>query len=418
MKRLLKVTAMTGLLTLTKMAMGFVIAKVVAMYTGPTGIAMLGQVQSMVTSFTGLTNAPASSGVVRYTAENCEHGYAVCSPWWKASLQWIIIISSIIIPLGLLFSEELSNWLLHDPKLSWVVVVTVCLLPLSAIGTLCNSVINGLQQYRRYIALGMLSAITSSGIMLIMVTKYSVQGALLASASQSALVGLVMLVMNIKQPWLKLSLWWGKVEHKPRKAIRSYMLMAITSALTVPVSIMIVRGILADKVGWDITGQWQAVWKISEVYLGVITMALGTYYLPRLASIKGVDNTIREINRTVVVILPIVTVLAVIIYFMRDLIILLLFTSDFSGARDLFAIQLTGDVIKIISWLYAYPMLSHGATRLYISSEIIFSINFVVIGFFFIDYYGVDGANLSYLINYTLYLLFVTFNVRRFISYK
>ena len=48
MKRLLKVTAMTGLLTLLRMAMGFVIAKVVAVYTGPAGMAMLGQVQSKI----------------------------------------------------------------------------------------------------------------------------------------------------------------------------------------------------------------------------------------------------------------------------------------------------------------------------------------------------------------------------------
>ena len=69
MKRLLKVTAMTGLLTLLRMAMGFVIAKVVAIYTGPTGMAMLGQVQSMVGSLNGIINAPAGSGVVCFTAE-------------------------------------------------------------------------------------------------------------------------------------------------------------------------------------------------------------------------------------------------------------------------------------------------------------------------------------------------------------
>ena len=83
MKRLLKVTAMTGLLTLIKMAMGFVIAKVVAIYTGPTGMAMLGQVQSMVGSLNGIINAPAGSGVVRFTAEHKDNGFAACSPWWR-----------------------------------------------------------------------------------------------------------------------------------------------------------------------------------------------------------------------------------------------------------------------------------------------------------------------------------------------
>ncbi|MGL4894240.1 MAG: O-antigen flippase, partial [Shewanella sp.] len=102
MKRLLKVTAMTGLLTLLRMAMGFVIAKVVAIYTGPTGMAMLGQVQSMVGSLNGIINAPAGSGVVRFTAEYKEQGFDACAPWWRAALQWVLIISTIAIPLGLL----------------------------------------------------------------------------------------------------------------------------------------------------------------------------------------------------------------------------------------------------------------------------------------------------------------------------
>ncbi|MGN2671751.1 O-antigen translocase [Aliivibrio fischeri] len=274
MKRLLKVTAMTGLLTLIKMAVGFVIVKVVAVYTGPTGMAMLGQVQSMVSSLNGLINSPAGNGIVRFTAENKEYGFDACSPWWRASVQWVLIIATIGIPVGLLLSDRIATWLFQDSKLAWVVMVTVCVLPLSAIGTLCNSVINGQQLYRRYVSLGMLSVLISSGVMLTMITLYNIQGALLAAAIQSALIGVVMLIANLRQPWLKVCYWWGDTDSQTRKVIGGYMLMAVTSALTIPVSLILVRSVLIDQVGWDATGQWQAVWKISEVYLSVITMAL------------------------------------------------------------------------------------------------------------------------------------------------
>ncbi len=36
-------------------------------------------------------------------------------------------------------------------------------------------------------------------------------------------------------------------------------------------------------------GQWQAVYKISEVYLGIITIALSTYFLPKLSTLKNTD---------------------------------------------------------------------------------------------------------------------------------
>lgn len=414
MRRLLKVTAMTGLLTLLKMAMGFVIAKVVAIYTGPTGMAMLGQVQSMVGSLNGVINAPVGSGIVRYTAEKKELGFEACAPWWRAAVQWVLIISAITIPSGLLLAEHIANWLFQDRALAWIVMATVCVLPLSAIGTLCNSVINGQQLYRRYVGLGMLSALISGGVMLSMIVMANIQGALLAAAVQAALIGLVMLVVNLRQPWLRVQYWWGSTTKEARKAIGGYMLMAITTALTVPISLILVRTILVDQVGWEAAGHWQAVWKISEVYLGVITMALGTYYLPRLSSLVGVDAIVNEIHRTALVIIPIVGVMALGVYLLRDVAIWLLFTEEFRSARDLFAIQLCGDVAKIASWLYAYPMLSRGAAKWFMTTEVFFSIIFVIISYLLILSMGTKGAALAYAINYSLYFIFVFANVKRF----
>ncbi|MDX7817728.1 O-antigen translocase [Aeromonas caviae] len=413
MKRLLKVTAMTGLLTLLKMAMGFVIAKVVAVYTGPTGMAMLGQVQSMVTSLNGIINAPAGSGIVRFTAEQKGNGFEACAPWWRAALQWILIISTIAIPAGLLLAEYIATWLFQDKALSWIVIVTVCVLPLSAIGTLCNSVINGQQLYRRYVGLGMLSALISGSVMLVMIVQANIKGALLAAAVQSALIGLVMLLANLRQPWLKWRYWWGETDSTARKAISNYMLMAITSALTVPTSLILVRNILIDQVGWEAAGQWQAVWKISEVYLGVITMALGTYYLPRLSSLVGVDAIVGEIHKTARIVLPIVATLALGVYLLRDVAIWLLFTEEFNSARDLFAVQLCGDVVKIASWLYAYPMLSRGATKWFIVTEVIFSLSFVGLSYLFISYVGIEGVTMAYFLNYSAYFFTFFFNVKK-----
>ena len=414
MRRLLKVTAMTGLLTLLRMAMGFVIAKVVAIYTGPTGMAMLGQVQSMVGSLNGIINAPAGSGVVRFTAEYKEQGFDACAPWWRAALQWVLIISAIAIPVGLLFAKPIASGLFKDVNLAWVVMATVCVLPFAAIGTLCNSVINGQQLYRRYVSLGMLSALISGGVMLTMIALHNIKGALLAAAVQAALIGVVMFIANLRQPWFKLRYWWGGVGPQARKDIGKYMLMAITSALTVPVSLILVRNILIDQVGWDATGQWQAVYKISEVYLGVITMALGTYYLPRLASLTSIDSIISEINKTAKVIIPIVAVMALGVYLFRDVAISLLFTEEFRSARDLFAIQLTGDIIKIASWLYAYPMLSRGATKWFMGTEIIFSLSVVALTYLLVSNMGLKGATVAYLVNYSMYFLIVKLNIKRF----
>lgn len=406
MKKLLSVTFFSGLLTLAKMGSGFIIAKVVAIYTGPSGMAMLGQIQSIVASLNGIVNAPVSSGIVRYTAEFEKEGMERCAPWWKASLWWLVIILCILMPICFFFSRSLSDFLLNDSNYAWVIWFTVVSLPFVALGTLVNSVINGYQQYRRFVILGAISTAFSCMLMIILIVNLGIKGALLAAAIQSGLIGIILVSSVLRQPWVKLSYWWGKTETSNKKRIGGYILMAITTALTAPVALIGIRNILISHVGWEEAGQWQAVWKISEVYLGVITIALSTYYLPKLSTLKGVKSIRSEINQTAKIIIPIATVMALGVYFFRDLTISILFTEEFRSARELFAIQLVGDVIKITSWLYAYPMLSRGATKWFVSTEIVFSVTLVALTYIFVPLYSTQGANISYAVNYTLYLIF------------
>lgn len=70
MRNLLSVTFFSGMLTLTRMMSGFVIAKVISVYTGPTGLALLSQLQNFNSIATGLLTSSVNQGVVRYTAEN------------------------------------------------------------------------------------------------------------------------------------------------------------------------------------------------------------------------------------------------------------------------------------------------------------------------------------------------------------
>lgn len=414
MKRLLKVTASTGMLTLLKMLMGFLIAKIVAIYTGPSGIAMLGQVQSAITAFNGVISSPVGNGIVRYTSEHKDNGYKYCSLWWKASVQWVLLLSVITTPVFIFFSKEISKWLFNNDTYAGILSLGVCTLPLSSLGVLFTSIINGHKNYKRYITLGMVSVFLSSIVMIVLIVFFNIQGAMISAVIQSALIGVVMIIGNLKQPWFKLQYFIGKTTAESRKQIGSYILMALTSAIMMPLTLIVIRNILVSTVGWSQTGEWQAVWKISEVYLSVITIALSTYYLPQLASLKNSDDVIEEIKKTAVIIIPLAIVMAVTVYLLRDLAIEILFTKDFTGARDIFLVQLIGDVIKIASWLYSFPMLSRGAIKWYISSEVFFSLLFMSLSLLLVPIYGIHGANYAYVLNYTIYFVFCFVFIKHF----
>jgi O-antigen/teichoic acid export membrane protein len=413
-RKLFSVALISGALTLLRMVSGFVIAKVVAVYTGPSGIAMLGQVQAMVAALGGILTSPAGTGIVRFTSEHHAQGHDACAPWWRAGMRWLIGLTLVIVPVTCLFAEPIAVWTLKDAGLAWVVVVCALGLPLAAANTLIASVLNGQQRYRQYVGLGMLSVLIATLAMLWMVQAHRLEGALLAAAVFSGISGLVMWICVITAPWARAQYWFGRVDTSQMKDIGGYVLMAVATAVTIPTALVLVRNTLVDTLGWEQAGLWQAVYRISEVYLALITISFSTYYLPRLSQLKGYDAIIGEVHRVARIVLPVAIVLASLVYLMRDVAIQILFDERFMPARDLFAVQLSGDVFKILTWLYAYPMLSSGAKYWFIATEVIFALAFVGLSKVLVSSHGLDGANAAYSLSYAICFIFVITNSRRF----
>ena len=416
MKKLLKVSFFSSILTLFRMGCGFIIIKVVAIYTGPSGIASLGQFQSLISSINGIANAPVGSGIVRYTSENQKNGFDACSPWWQAALRLSLYLSIPLMLSGILLSPYISRWLLGDSHYYLPIILACLFLPFGLFGTFITSVVNGLQQYRRYMVFGMSSVLISMIMMIFFVSQGGLRGALIAAAIQTGLTGVALIILVWKQDWFKRKYLFKKPESKHVQDIGKYVLMAITSAVFVPISMILVRKILIHNVGLTETGYFQSVWKISEVYLGIITTALSVYYLPQLSQLTQVKDIKKEIHHVAKLILPVVTLLALLVYLFRDTIIALLFTASFLPCRELFLAQLIGDVIKILSWLYAYPMLSSGNAKWFIVTEIMFSSSFVLLSFIFVNLYGVHGANYAYVLNYGVYFVIMYLNLGRFFT--
>ncbi|KZP55772.1 O-antigen translocase [Enterobacter ludwigii] len=418
MKKMLSVTLTTGVLTLYKILSGFIIAKIVALYTGPTGIAMLGQLQSLLTALNGVVISPVGNGVVKHTASNVHNGYDSCSKWWKASFLFSFGLLLIILPLGLFFDDFISLYIFKNNSFSWLVILCCMVLPLSVLNTAFISVINGEQRYKRYVCVGFISTTISTIAVITLVYLYKLPGALIAAALNTSFAGVVVFIISFKEPWLKIKYWLGIVELKYLKDIGGYVLMAITAAIATPVALIIIRNFIINFAGWVDAGQWQAVWKISEVYLAVITMALSTFYLPQLSKLENAKEIKNEVWNAVKVVFPIVILMAFMVYILRDLIITILFTKEFYEARNLFSVQLLGDVIKILAWLFAFPMLARGAIRWFVFSEIFFATTLVIFSYFLIKQIGVQGANWAYLLNYVLYFIFVFINLDNIIGKK
>ena len=93
---LIKTSALNGIGTVIKLACAILLNKILAIYVGPAGFAIIGQTQNIVSIFSGIAGALGSQGVVKLTAEKFDDPKEQ-HKIWKTSITLSIIISFIIV---------------------------------------------------------------------------------------------------------------------------------------------------------------------------------------------------------------------------------------------------------------------------------------------------------------------------------
>mgnify|MGYP006050475829 FL=1 len=408
---LIKTSVLTGISTVIKLVSAFVINKVIALYIGPSGLAIVGQLQSFTSIITTFSNGAISSGIVKYTAEyqDIEEKKKIFS-----SSIVISLICSLIISISLFgFSDYLSELILKDIQYSSVFIIFGATIFLFALNMVLISILNGQKEIKKYVLVNIAGSIFSLVFTSILIMQLNLIGALYAMVLNQSVIFFVTLAFVIKSSWFKLEYFKQGLDKESLSKLSKYSLMAIVSALTVPVSHLIIREYIGENLGWDSAGYWQGIWYISTMYLMLVTTTLGVYYLPRLSEIQDNKELRKEIFSGYKIIMPIVILASLIIFLLKEYVILIAFSKDFMPMMELFAWQLIGDVIKIASWLLAYLMLAKAMTKVFIYTEVLFSALFVGLSILFVDKFGLVGITYAYALNYLLYLFMMIFIFRK-----
>lgn len=408
---LIKTTVLTAISTIVKVIAALIINKVISIYAGPSGLAIVGQLHNFTSIVMTFSNGAITQGIVKYTAEyqTIEQKQKIFSTSVVISLVCSVITSLILFA----FHQYWSQLILGDTKYSTLFVVFGFTIALFSLNTILMSILNGQKEINKYIAANIISSIFSLLFTSLLVVQLNIVGALYALVLNQSIVFFITLAFVVKCSWFEFEHFRSGVDRDSLFKLSRFSLMAITSAVAVPLSHLIVRNHIGENLSWNDAGYWQGVWYISTTYLMVITTSLGIYYLPRLSEIQKNDELIKEILSGYKIIIPTVTLLALAIYIFRGFVIEVAFTDDFMPMMELFQWQLIGDVIKISSWLLSYLMIAKAMTKPYIYTEILSNISFVIFSILFINHFGLIGITYAYSLNYFLYLLMIVFIINK-----
>ncbi len=412
---LIKTSILSAISTVIRVIAGFVSVKIIAVYIGPSGLALVGQMQSFIAMMSSIASAGIGGGVVKYTAEHYEDE-ATKQKIWSSALKITLVL---IVPMAIaviFLADFISLKLLHTTDYSSIFIVYAVSIVFFVLNGLLTSILNGQKEIKRLTLLNIAGALFGLGITIALVVNYQLYGALIAGIVSQSVVFFITLGFVLKSSWFKLSLFLGSLDREYTIKLLKYSAMALTSAISIPLSHMYLRDYIGTNIGWDEAGYWQAIWRISETYLMLVTMTLSVYYLPKLSSIQDRSELKKELVYGYKIIMPLVIIMALGIYLFRDFVITILFTPKFAPMAELFLYQLIGDVFKIASWLLGYIMIAKAMTRMFIISELAFVVSFVVLSVVFMHLYGIIGMTIGFMVNYMIYLGFLYFSLRGYLN--
>jgi PST family polysaccharide transporter len=411
---IVKVFSFTSVSTLVKMIAGFISVKVVAVIIGPSGVALVGQLNNFNAIIMAVATGGITTGVTKYIAEYNDDIEQIRG--YTGTAVKIVLFFSLLCGLFLILGAQiLSSHILLNVKYSFVFIVFGVTLIFYAANTLLLAVINGYKQFNLYVKASIVSSLIGLALSLLLVIPFGVNGALLNAVTSQSLVFFIVIFLAKKAniSCLGKEYIWNKFDKVKAMRFFRFALMTLTTAFTAPVSQLIIRNYVINRYSLESAGLWEGMNRLSNVYLMIITSSFGVYYLPRLSELKTGKEIKKEIKTAYKVIVPCMLIGLTTVYFGRFVIIDILFSSEFIGMSSLFFWHLVGDLFKITSWLIAYLLHAKSMTRLFIATEIFFSASYIGLAVVSSELIGLNGLMLGYAINYFIYLIAVYFLVYR-----
>jgi O-antigen/teichoic acid export membrane protein len=408
---LFKVSLFTGFATLVKMVTAYFLAKVIAVYLGPSGLGVIGQLSSFLAILAVISTGAINNGIVKNLASIGNSDFSNQQKVIKVALVITFLLTSLTSLALVLFATFFTELVFGiNSDLNWVFLVLAIVLIFQALFSLFSSILNGLKAFKIFNFLSIISSITSLLFCLTLIHLYGKNGALLALVSYQAIVCVFLLFIGKHIPQLEWkAIWKIKFDYIAFQSLAKFSLMTLISAISVPVVQLVVRKIILINSGSDEVGFYEGMNRISSLYLSVITTTFSVYYLPKLSEL-GEDNLLGiEIRNGLKIILPVTAAIGLLAYATKSIIIRIVLTPEFNPISTYFLPQAIGDFFRVASWLIAFVMIAKSKVKMYIITEIVFSITMVLLAYLLVPLFGGIGSIYAYMVNMFFYLITMLF---------
>jgi polysaccharide transporter, PST family len=352
--------------TVIRMALGLVSAKASAIYLGPPGVALVAQIGNLIQVAQGTIGNGAQTAVVKLTAVRQEQREPV-AVLWSTALRMVMCASLIYIVVSASAARALSNWLLSSEHYSAAIILSSLVVGAAVIETVVVSALNGLKRIDLVAKASIASTLFEVLTYTLLVAKFGLWGGLYGISAVYVAKLMATLIVAFGSKAVRARDFRGPFSRSSAQSIAAFYPMLLAQSIALPMSQILVRNTVIDRLGLDAAGYLQAVWRLSDMYVSVFTTALGMFFIAHYSSLRDGAARGQMLRRTVIQVVLLTASAAAVIYLFRYLVFELVLSRQFLPAADLLPMQLCGDVFKMAAYVMQMTLVAEGRATLYVA---------------------------------------------------
>lgn len=389
---------------LIKIVIGFITSKVIAIFLGPSGMALVGNFRNFISSTEAFATLGFENGLVKYVAEHKNDNEKLTKTLSTVFISVLITCVSIGVIL-FFFSNYFNRIVFNGFDFSFVFKIFAFALPFYIANMFLIATINGLGAFKKVVVINVIGNIIGLGIALLLISNYRTQGALISIILSPALLFFISFFFTNKELAILKHIHFRFYSFSKLSKLSSYSLMALVSSVLGPMVLFAIRKNIIQKMGLQEAGFWEAMNRMSSYYFLFITSILGLYFLPKLAVAKDNLETKKLFWSYYKGIIPVFLIGLILIFILKDFIIGILFTKEFSPVSKLFFWQLIGDFFKAASYILGFQFYAKKLTKDFVISEICSLAVLYFSSIYLVSKFQLEGIVMAYALTYFIYLI-------------
>ncbi len=389
----------TGFVSTLRLLIGLISQKVIAVFLGAPGLAIIANLRNLIEILTSFSSAGAQNGVIVETAANWNKKFY--QSFINSTLTLMFVVSAIMFVILWWQIDWISSKLFFERSDESIVRALSFTIPFMGLVVFMEAVLSGKKLFKAVANLQLATNLFASITMIVLIYFYGLQGAIIAMVIRP-MIGFGLYFSYFKSSTYNSSLLSHfSTELSQLKTLLPYILMTLISVGFVQAIEIWLRYIITEKIDINSAGYWTAINGVSSNYFLFISYAFTLYVLPKFAENNSSFSLFKEVKTILSTLLPIVTIAMIGIYIFRVPITKVLFTTDFVVIAPLFKWQLGADWVRVIFLVFAYYLVANKLLTKYFVVEFFSFTLFVWCSFYWVDLYGIEGVVMA---NFTRYI--------------